>query len=40
MKQELKEQKELVNSLLDSMITLSNKTQEVKGIVDAMPIKR
>lgn len=40
MKQELAEQKELVNSLLDNLIQLANKTQEVKSVVDNMPIKR
>ena len=40
MKQELAEQKELVSTLLDTVIELSEKTLEVKGVVDSMPIRK
>jgi len=40
MKKELAEQKELVGSLLDTLIQLSDRTQEIKWVVEAMPIKR
>jgi len=40
MKQELAEHKELLDTLLDNLIALSNKTQEVKWYVESLPIKR
>jgi hypothetical protein len=40
MKKEFQEQKELVSGFLDTLIELSNRTQEIKGVVEAIPVKR
>ena len=40
MKQELAEQKQLLDVCVDTLMNLSNRTQEIKWVVEAMPIKR
>lgn len=40
MKKELAEHKELVSTLLDTVIAMSEKTLEIKTTVDAMPIRK
>jgi len=40
MKKELAEQKELLDVCVDTLMNLSNRTQEIKWVVEAMPIKR
>jgi len=40
MKKDLAEQKKLSDTLLDTVIELSEKLLEIKGNVDAMPIRK